>query len=774
MAHQKPLKFLNLIRPKGGFINLVAIHPTTGKITAVTRNVSSPDIPNFLQAYIPTHNLYYTLNEPSKEAPDNKLTKQHIKRLYGLYIDIDPRKGFDFESERKRLKELSLKLQSDPLPPTYTIDSGSGHQMLWLLNEPIEATQENRILFEEYGRGLAKKFSSDPVQNIDRLLRLPFTNNFATPKKKKIGRSDTQSTVIHASQKHFQWNTLKDICEPEPAPEYDSTEDYDLDFAMLKEIKSWDNVPILKDRFNVLKQENPKLNKLITGQISKPSRSEYDFMLCSILKSEGWNIQETAIALWLFEYGKGTESTKREIIRAYARAENPFEQLALPDTEIERIESQKNPIEQYKNFGHSDTYLTQEGGSGADGNKNNGKRVRKAKPPSQMSWKDSGKPLVKGFIKQGTLVALYGQSNVGKSFLAADIAGHIALGKEYWGNYKIKGEHSVLYVAAEAGNTFGERIDGLKMKFGLPWNVEEKDFPLTTYDEIINLHRTDKETGYCEGVDTLIFEAEELGKASGKKCGLIVVDTLSAVFGGGGENSPDDMGQLVNNLLIIAKKTGATIILIHHSGKDEKAGLRGHTKLIGGIDTSIELRSVERQGKEIKEFSTPKQRSDRKAYKNKFILDVIELGKDEDGDPVTTCSVILESDENMIDVFPDKLDELNLDELLLYTSLILSTNLYKNNEIQNYYTHSIYQNFIKKGFVDKDQAIEYFKGQIGINYDKVCQFNDENDLSFLPISYRSGCAFYKKLMNFDEVKMKKLGIVRNVKKQWFIENDENE
>ena len=50
---------------------------------------------------------------------------------------------------------------------------------------------------------------------------------------------------------------------------------------------------------------------------------------------------------------------------------------------------------------------------------------------------------------------------------------------------------------------------------------------------------------------------------------LIVLDTLARGFGGSDENAAHDMGAFIQGCDILKVKTDATILLVHHSGKDQ-------------------------------------------------------------------------------------------------------------------------------------------------------------------------------------------------------------
>src|SRR5258706_8742389 len=69
---------------------------------------------------------------------------------------------------------------------------------------------------------------------------------------------------------------------------------------------------------------------------------------------------------------------------------------------------------------------------------------------------------------------------------------------------------------------------------------------------------------------------------------LIVIDTLSRRMVGGDENSSKDMGLFVEACAEIQRATGATILIIHHTGKNG-IGERGSSVLRCACETMIEL-----------------------------------------------------------------------------------------------------------------------------------------------------------------------------------------
>ena len=121
-------------------------------------------------------------------------------------------------------------------------------------------------------------------------------------------------------------------------------------------------------------------------------------------------------------------------------------------------------------------------------------------------------------------------------------------------------------------------------------------------------------------------------KAEQPNCVLIMIDTLARNFAGGNENAPDDMGAFVARIALLEQLTGAFVCLVHHSGKDESKGLRGHTSLIGAIDFAGELkRDIGKMGL----IQITKLRDGQDGAQYGYDIASVELGIDEDGDTVT-------------------------------------------------------------------------------------------------------------------------------------------
>lgn len=224
--------------------------------------------------------------------------------------------------------------------------------------------------------------------------------------------------------------------------------------------------------------------------------------------------------------------------------------------------------------------------------------------------------LVKGWLDQGGVSVLYGPSNAGKSFLALDIAHHVSKGRSWGGRRTRKGR--VLYVAAEGGGSFANRVAALDKPEFFVYCA-----PLTL-------------TGRDGAAAPLSEVAQHLAAVGGEPFSLIIFDTLARVMGGLDENTAPDIAQLVAGLDLIRRATGAHVMLVHHTGKDAARGARGHSSLRAAIDTEIELTRDE-VGQITAEVT--KQRDGPTGYRFGYTLRQVELGRDQDGDPVTSCLV---------------------------------------------------------------------------------------------------------------------------------------
>jgi hypothetical protein len=188
---------------------------------------------------------------------------------------------------------------------------------------------------------------------------------------------------------------------------------------------------------------------------------------------------------------------------------------------------------------------------------------------------DPSQPLIEDTLDEGALSVIYGDSNSGKTFVCLDMAHAVATGRDWNGKATRRG--LVVYVAAEGGRRITRRIAALRKRYP----TERPLFALIRFP--IDLRSSDAN---LKELLALIRGAET---QCGERCVWIVVDTLSRALAGGDENSPVDMGRIVQAADHIRAATGAHFTYVHHCGKDSARGARGHSLLRAATDTEIEV-----------------------------------------------------------------------------------------------------------------------------------------------------------------------------------------
>jgi hypothetical protein len=218
-----------------------------------------------------------------------------------------------------------------------------------------------------------------------------------------------------------------------------------------------------------------------------------------------------------------------------------------------------------------------EGRPAVDINDPNVKRVLERYRPLSLQEIAQQKPpqwLLARHIPENSLVELFGEFATCKSFLALAWALSIAAGKPWLGQ-KVQQGH-VVYVA--------EGTQGLR-KRGLAWCKENglDDFPE-------NFHAIPRPVDMRDpnALDYVAL-AIKLALPKGVKPVLIVIDTLNRCFGGGDENSNQDMSGFINGCDALREEFSATVLVVHHSGKDRLKGSRGASALGGAMDVIFEL-----------------------------------------------------------------------------------------------------------------------------------------------------------------------------------------
>lgn len=242
-------------------------------------------------------------------------------------------------------------------------------------------------------------------------------------------------------------------------------------------------------------------------------------------------------------------------------------------------------------------------------------------PP--LAWR------VRGVLPAVGLAALFGPSASGKSFLAFDMAAAIAEGQS-WFDCRVEAA-PVVYAALEGEAGFKLRAQAWEVSRGraLPDGLRMmlQPFKLTAPRDVSDL-------------------------AAVVPAGAVVfIDTLNRAAPTADENSSKDMGEILEAAKVLQAKTGGLVALVHHTGKNAAAGLRGHSSLFAAMDAAVE---VSRDG-DRREWKVSKSKDGIDGEAHPFKLHIEPLGMDDYGDPVTSCTVRI--DTNTQDVQRVKLPQ---------------------------------------------------------------------------------------------------------------------
>lgn len=165
-------------------------------------------------------------------------------------------------------------------------------------------------------------------------------------------------------------------------------------------------------------------------------------------------------------------------------------------------------------------------------------------------------------IYSSCLNALVGPSGGGKSFVAVDIAGRMA----------IQGA-TVVYIA-------GEGLFGYSARWEV-WKAARSIQQLSNcvfYDQPVNFMDD-------SALQQFIDEIAPYNPS------LIIVDTVARCMVGGDENSTRDMGVFIASCDRLIHLFNAGVVAIHHTGKDGK--MRGSSALYGACDSVLFLQRAD-------------------------------------------------------------------------------------------------------------------------------------------------------------------------------------
>lgn len=224
--------------------------------------------------------------------------------------------------------------------------------------------------------------------------------------------------------------------------------------------------------------------------------------------------------------------------------------------------------------------------------------------------------LVGNLIKQGTTGQIFGPSEAGKSFVALDLSLRIATGKD-WNGHKCK-QGLVVYCVGEGWSGFRNRVSAWQTSNGTP--------DISLFHTSLNVISFEPTELMAVTDELRLYEKE-----TGHKVALIVIDTLARHLSGD-ENSSSEISKFVNKIEgLCSSFPGSSAIIVHHSGHGNGDRARGSSALRAAMDFEINCNKNALTFTKMKDGAKPDPFN--------FVLDVVEIDTDANGEPITSCVV---------------------------------------------------------------------------------------------------------------------------------------
>lgn len=256
----------------------------------------------------------------------------------------------------------------------------------------------------------------------------------------------------------------------------------------------------------------------------------------------------------------------------------------------------------------------------------------------------AGKPIeydwmIKGLVERNGVFIMAAEKQAGKSFVVMDMGMKVARGLQYGDRITSKGV--VIHIACEDGKGVQMRAEGYRQANGIspdvdiPYIIMDREFTLMS-DEVI---------------DKLIAQVKAWEDYYGMPVELIIIDTLSVATEGLNEIDGAEVGKVLARVNRLKDQTGAAICLVHHMNASG-GRVRGHTSIEANVSQVFEIRPLmtkpqnrkdepqkvlDGQGRHIRQIVLTKNKNGLNDLKWKIVLEVVNLGTDRDGDPITTC-----------------------------------------------------------------------------------------------------------------------------------------
>ena len=562
-----PLEFHRAIRRNGPWI-LASLDPkvegSTPKVANFKGDADRSNIKSWHEDRDGKLNLYFQPNPTRKPIP-KKCFERDIARVDYAFTEADPLDGEAAADARKRHRaNIKAKAELGIIPPpTMIYDSGNGVVALWKLVEPITIDGPDDIAScKAINKGIAdalggKAAGYDNCQNLDRLLRVPFTKNLPDALKRAKGRKIEQAGNVE------YWPER--VCA-------------DFEFPAASVVNTGADFDIGDAEEVALDDLAPHVAEFVNQNVPVGERSEHAFKTIKEMMQDRMTPEkmlgvllnpEFAISERILAKPDPEEFARKEIKRAAAKIELP------PTAEEEFIE----PVDE--------KYLKQDQHEPKEDAKAD---FYEAFKPSALLALPSPKWLVRGVLIERGLFEIYGKFKTGKTFWAIEMACCIATGLDFMDAPTKRG--SVLYVIAEGSRKlFAYRVR--------QWAFERSNGDAAERDRLMAMLDDNLAIVPVAVFVDVKEKVEKFTKANPQPRAVVFIDTLFRSIKGDVMNS-DDMTNFVAGCSFIQRRLDSALVFLHHQKRTEAKGGFGSVVGEASVDGALKVSSPRKGQTELR------------------------------------------------------------------------------------------------------------------------------------------------------------------------------
>lgn len=224
--------------------------------------------------------------------------------------------------------------------------------------------------------------------------------------------------------------------------------------------------------------------------------------------------------------------------------------------------------------------------------------------------------MIDELVPKGGIGQIIGPPGSRKSFCAIDIGLSIASGHSDWYGLEINYSGSILYIPLEGQLGVAQRYKAWKKGrnngHGVPEFVTLKDGQFLLLEDTFERF-----------IEAVPFDPI-----------MVILDTQGQALAGKDENSYQDMSMAMRRLAAMGSHFNATVLAVHHTGKDVTKGGRGHSAQLGALDFQLEVSKDEET--HVVTLKSRKQKDGSDEQELYFDRNVVEVGTNPQGKVITS------------------------------------------------------------------------------------------------------------------------------------------